>query len=326
MKKTIFFLIAFFTWSLLFGQTVNLDMLLVNNFDEKIINDPNIDYKKFKTFNIISANVLFNNKSVTLEEEQIEFIVANSTNRLNLKKVSISDSIKPDLMFVYDFRKDYQEKYIAPEKYSFPKWSQGRRTTINSNSNSCLDTYGDIHVSGNKTTTITQSGKWDVATVQRPEYTVGQFFPNFSLTIYDTSDNSKIWEWNGNCTTTREDPRFAMQLLMLHLCLKVPMGSYEDPDFFVNNDGFTGLDCYHFNTNGIGFYPIIMGIRDNSPGKVYKFKIYDIILSMNGESTLNKSQDQFSEMCRGNAGKKIDYVIERKGRQIKKTLVKQKRE
>jgi hypothetical protein len=329
MKKLIIFLTALLISELIFAQSLDMNLITVGNYDEKVINDPTIDYTRFKTFSVISANVLFDNKSLTLEEKQIDFFIRNEESALKLRNVSIKDSIKPDLLFVYDYSNDYKEKYIAPRTYSFPIWSSGGTTTINSNSNTNLNTYGDLNVTGNiygnKTTTISNSGKWDITSVQRPAYTVGQFFPNFSLTIYDTSDNTKIWEGNANGTSTQKDGRFAAQYLILTLFNKVPQGSYINPDFLVDNNGYTGIQFSIFNTNGLSFYPTTVGNIENSPAKSIGLKDWDVILSINGETTANKSEKQINEMLRGNAGTKIDLLIERKGKQIKKSLVKRPR-
>lgn len=307
------------------AQSLDMSLIVVGNPDEKIANDPTIDYAKYKTFSVVSANVLFNNKTLTLEEKQIEFFLSN-VQVLKLKNIPIKDSIKPDLMFVYDFSNDYREKYISPQTYSFPIWSRGETTKINSTSSANVNTYGDVNIygniNGNKSTTITKSGKWEVAQVQRPGYTLGQFFPNFSLTIYDTANNTKIWEGNASGTSTQKDFLGAAQMLIATLYDKAPRGSYSDPDELVNNNGTTGISFYIFNTSGISFYPAVLGVKENSPADAKGIKYLDVILSINGASTANKSVKQINEMLRGNAGTKIDLLIERKGKQINKSLVK----
>lgn len=315
---------------IIIAQNIDMTKIAVDNYDEKFINDPLMDYKKFKTYSIISANVLFDNKTLTLEEKQLEFFILNAIEPiLSLKNIAIKDSIKPDLMFIYNFSNDYKDKYIPPQTYSIPMWSRGETTKINSNSTTNVNTYGDVNlygnVNGNKNTTITKSGKWELAQIQRPGYTEGQFFPNFSLTIYDTSDNNKIWEGNANGTSTQKDFRFAAQLLIWKLVNKMPVGSYDDPDFLINNNGFHGMNLFPFNSDGLSFYPAIMGIFENSPAEAIGLKFKDVIIAMNGQSTENKSSKQLNVMTNGNTGTKIGLLINRKGKIIKKTLVKMPR-
>lgn len=326
MKKLIIFLTALLISEIIIAQSVEMNRITVGNYNEKVINDPSIDYGKFETYSIISANVLFDNESLSLEEKQIEFFLINIIKPLRYRYISIKDSIKPDLMFVYSFSNDYKEKYIPPQTYSFPIWSQGETTKINSTSGTNFNTSGDLNVygniNGNKSTTITKSGKWELAQVQRPAYTVGNFFPDFSLTIYNTSDNNKIWEGNANGTSTQKDFRLAAQRLIYVLSAKMPKGSYVDPNYSVNNNGKLGLGYIIFNSDGINFYPVIFSIAENSPAKEKGLKQYDVILSVNEVSSANKSVIQMSEMLRGNVGTKIDLLINRKGKIIKKSLVK----
>ncbi len=330
MRKHLFFFVIYLISVKTFSQSVAIEKLLVSNYDEKVINDPLIDYKRFKTYSIISANVLFNNEPLTLEEKQIEFFLINVIDPvLGLKNISLKDSVKPDLMFIYSFSNDYKEKYIPPQTYSVPIWSPGRTTTINSNSNANINTYGDLNVYGNansnNNTTITQSGKWETSQVQRPAYTEGKFFPDFSLTIYNTSDNNKIWEGNANGTSTQKDFRLAAQRLSWGLLSKMPRGSYIDTNFLKDNNGLLGISFYIFNSNGVSFYPVIFSIIEKSAADKKGLEKFDVILSVNGESTANKMHKQIHDMIRGNEGTKIDLVIDRKGKIIKKTLIKTKR-
>jgi len=330
MKKLMIIFVAILASNILMAQNVDLEKISVYNYDEKVINDPSIDYGKFKTYSIISENVLFENRILSLEEKQIEFFLINLIEPiLGLKNISKRDSIKPDLMLIYNFSNDYKEKYIPPQTYSIPIWSRGETTKISSNSTTNLNTYGDLNVngniSGNKNTNITKSGKWELAQVQRPAYTQGQFFPNFSMTFYNTSDNNKIWEGNANGVSKQKDFRLAAQRLIWELIDKMPKGSYEDPDFLSNNNGMLGMSFYPFNSDGVNFYPVILGIADNTPAKSQGLKDLDVIISLNGISTANKSLNDLDVMIKGNAGTKIDLQINRKGKFIKKSLVKMPR-
>jgi hypothetical protein len=327
MKKPLLLLISLLISEILISQTVEIEKITVSNYDYKVINDPVIDYKQYKTFSIVSADVLFKKEALTLEEKQIEYFLINAIEpTLSLKNIPMRDSIKPDLMIIYNFSNDYKERYIPPQTYSVPFWSPGKTTTINSNSSANVSTYGDVNVTGNingnSNTTITQSGNWETTQVQRPAYTEGYFFPDFSLTIYNTSVNNKIWEGNANGTSLENDFRIPAQYLMWRLLGKMPKGSFVDSTFFTNNNGQIGISFYIFNTDGISFYPVIMGIGKNSPAESIGLKKGDVIVSINGQLTSNKSHIQISEMMKGNAGTKIELVINRKDKYIKKTLIK----
>lgn len=330
MKKIILIQFTFFISLYAFAQVVDMSKITVSNYDEKVINDPLIDYSKFKSYSLISANVLFNKQSLTLEEKQIEFFLISEIDEvLSLKFIPFEDSSKPDLVFIYSFSNDYREKYIPPQIYSIPRWSPGGSSIISSNSNTNISTYGDINLGGrisnNTTTTITHSGKWESSLIQRPAYTEGKFFPNFSLVVYNTFDNNKIWEGNANGTSSQRDFRLAAQKLIFRLVSKMPKGSYNSqlPE---ENNGLIGIKFAIFNSNGIAFFPVILDIIKKSPADKKGLEKFDVMISVNGQSTANKTYNQISNMLKGTAGTKINIIIDRKGKIIKKTLIKMKRD
>jgi hypothetical protein len=330
MKKYVLLFFPIFISIILFAQNVEIEKFSVSNYDEKVINDPQLDYSKFNTYSVISANVLFNKESLTLEEKQLEFFLNNLIATRELKFLPINDSIKPDLMFIYSFSNDYKVKYIPPQTYSIPRYSAGKTITINSDSKTNLNTYGDLNITGNvkgsNNTTVSESGKWELAQVQRPAYTQGYYFPNFSLTIYNTKDNNKIWEGNANGTSIQKDYRLPAQYLIMALAFKIPKGSYTNSTFFTNNNnGQLGFSFVILNSDGVNFYPVISNPSKKSPAAKKGLIGGDVIISVNGNSTANKSLLQFYDMIRGNVGTKFDLVINRKGKIIRKSIEKGER-
>lgn len=331
MKKATTLLLIFFIsgWGLA-QNSLDIKKITASNLDVKAVNDPLLDYKKYKTYSVVSANVLFKNKELSLEEKHLEFFLKNAEDIISIKNIPLNDSIKPDLMFVYDFSNDYKEKLIPPKTYSFPIWKNGASTSISSNSISTINAFGDVNLSGNiignRNTTVSQTGNWEIQKIERPAYSLGQFFTNFSLIIYDTSNNTKIWEGDANGTSTQRDFRLPAQYLIWNLLFKVPKGSYSDTNFLKDNNGQFGFNFYVFNTDGTSFYP---GVYSSNESIGFQeptgIKEYDIIISINGISTENKTVKQIHELLMGNVGTKAQFVIIRDGKVIKKTLVKKKR-
>ena len=150
MRKTTLLILCVFFQFIAFGQAVDLKKISISNYDEKIVNDPFVNYNKFKTYSIVSYNKLYDIHENTLEEKQIEFFFINLTNYfLGLKHVTLIDSLKPDLLFVYEFSNDYKERIIPPQTFTLPIWNTGKTTTINKYSINNISTNGDFNISGN---------------------------------------------------------------------------------------------------------------------------------------------------------------------------------
>jgi hypothetical protein len=334
MKKVILLILSSIP-IILYSQSVNVNMISCENFDKQIYNDPLIDYSKYKSFTLISTNEFVKKESQSVLEKQLEFFLSNFISSFcGLEFIAVSDSIKPDLLIVYEYSNDYTEKYIAPRSYSIPYWKSGTssKTTINSSGSGNVILSGDVNLMGQgvatskSTINTTSTGEWNLIQVERPGYTVGKFFPCFSFIIYDTKDENKIWEANGTGTSDSKDFRLPGQYIMVALSQEIPRGSFEDPEFTNDNDGQVGIAFTSFNSDGQNFYPIITFITKNTPASKVGLKNLDIILAINGTSTKNKTHKQISLLFKGNVGTKINLTIERNGKIINKLITKSLRQ
>jgi carboxyl-terminal processing protease len=109
---------------------------------------------------------------------------------------------------------------------------------------------------------------------------------------------------------------------MTNLGVKIPVGSYNYEELTEENNGQVGFNFIIFNSDGQNFYPVILNVFKDSPAYAKGLKFEDIILTVNGISTTNKSVKQTMLLLRGNAGTKISLTIERTDRILNKTLIK----
>lgn len=315
-----------------FSQLVDGNLLTLQNYDDEIHSDPTIDFSKYKSFSLISVNQLLKKEHQPLIEKQLEFFYSSVLELVcNLKYIPLTDSIKPDLLVVYNYSNDYKEKYIAPQTYAMPYWKSGSysSSTINLNSAGTAIVSGDLNlnITGNTnriaTISTSNSGEWQIMQVQKPAYTVGKFFPSFSLVIYDTATDKKVWEGSATATSDKKDFLLSGQPLMVNFAFKLPHGSFIDEELVKDNDGWLGLVNISFNSDGQHFYPVVYYVSENSPA-AKSLKFGDVITSINGVSTLNLSNRKIALLKKGNVGTKINFEIERNGRIIKKSITKAK--
>jgi len=122
-----------------------------------------------------------------------------------------------------------------------------------------------------------------------------------------TSDN-KDFRLSGQFIMTNLGLRYLLALIIMKNLLKKIMSS--------------GIYFIIFNSDGQNFYPVILNVFKDSPAYAKGLKFEDIILTVNGISTTNKSVKQTMLLLRGNAGTKISLTIERTDRILNKTLIK----
>jgi hypothetical protein len=313
------------------SQSVDLSKIYCENYDQQIYNDPTVDYSKFKSFSVISINQYLKKEQQPFQEKQLEFFLSNFIyNQRSLEYIPLNDSLKPDLLVVYDYSNDFKEQYIAPQTVTIPYWRSGTtmNTTVNTSTSGMVNVTGDVnitslgHSSDQTNITSTTPGEWTIRQVQKPGYTIGKFYPSLSIIIYNTSNNTKVWEGVGTGTSYSKDFRLSCQFIMTHLGLNIPIGSFQYDDLATGNNGRIGINFILFNSDGQNFYPVITTVEDNTPASSSNLKFGDIILSINDISTSNKSWEQLNSAMRGIAGTQVRFVLERNGRIIKKTVTK----
>jgi hypothetical protein len=319
---------------LLCAQSANLDALVCPNYDQQVFKDPVINYGIYKSFTLISTNQFLKKEEQSMLEKQLEFFLFNYISYGHyLKYIPLSDSTRPDLLIVYDYNNDYKEVYIAPKSYSIPYWQQGSTSTtnINSNASGSLNVTGDLNMTvdgyGTKQSTMTTStsGIWTTRQVQRSGYIEGKFFPYFSFVIFDTSNDKKIWEASATGTSDSKDFRIPGQVMMTRLGYEIPSGSFVDEELIRDNDGKVGIQSILYNTEGRDFYPVIVEVSDNTPASKNGIKFGDVIIAINDIPTANMTKRNIQLLFKGNAGTKITLTIERKGKILRKTLIKAKK-
>ena len=109
---------------------------------------------------------------------------------------------------------------------------------------------------------------------------------------------------------------------MISLSQEIPRGSFVDQDFINDNDGQIGVDFISFNSDGQNFYPVITFVTKDTPAYKIGLKYPDIITAINDISTANKTHKQISLLLKGNVGTKIKLTIERNGKIINKSIIK----
>lgn len=329
MNTKVISFITLISLSLLsFSQSINTNLIGCSKYNKQSYNDPlsNVDYSIYKTFSLVSTNQLVKELEPTLLEKQLEFSLSGYIYLFTgLTYISIDDSIKPDILFVYDYSNEIKDVYVAPKSYVLPYWNSGTTTTTNitnSGTNS-FNTYGDLNVTGDiissntSTITSTTSGQWTTRHISKPGYTESRFFPYLSIVSYDTDNNKKIWEAQGSGESNNPDFRLAAQYIITDLCNLLPF----DAKVIDENKGFFGISFAQLNSDGQNFYPLITNVTTKSPAYKSGLKLKDIILYVNDISTRNMLLWKIYDLFYCSPGTEINLIIERDGKQLRKSIV-----
>jgi len=80
--------------------------------------------------------------------------------------------------------------------------------------------------------------------------------------------------------------------------------------------GMVGFKLFVMTNDGNNYFPTIFEIKEDSYTKKADLKVYDMILAVDGISTLNKSVKDIKALIRGEAGTEILFTIWRTGQKF----------
>jgi hypothetical protein len=261
----------------------------------QIYKDPSLDSRKLNTFAVIPISKHREKPFLDNDilEMQMLFFLRSTLEELGYRFVNIDES--PDFLATLDGLAPYEESYIPPQQFTMPKWVPGKEITTYGFSSGSVNIYGggnsfipkSGNYSGSSVYTTHLPGYMTTETYTVPGHTVGSYYPTIGIYLLEPKTFKRLYVGVGAGTSDNADLRISSQLLIYSLFRDLPKGplDYRD-EAFIKSYGFGFLIM---TANGNDYYPIV--IRNSKDPNQYETGLMqnDIILSINGTSTKNKS-------------------------------------
>ena len=281
--------------------------------------DPDATFDKYNKFYLspfpdVETNENFGMSPIAYK--QLLFLVRN---KLELLGYMHADTIQnADFWVSVFYSNEYKSQYVPPSSSTVPWYVPGQTQTSN------VNLYGSSGYSWGTATTTTP-GYYVPMTVTRPGYHTGSYYPYVNITACDKLTNKPTWSGTAIVATPEEDIRRSGQVLIRMILLGEEKGNfppcnqpYKKDDSL---DGCFGIGFMIITLDGNNFYPLINAIWCDSPAYQQKLKIYDIIIKIDGHSTLNWPRSKIIESLNKNRGEDVVLSIKRQGKTFEINLV-----
>lgn len=279
--------------------------------------DPDVAFDKYATFSVIQPSAI--NKEAHLQggilEKQLLFEIRNFIEFKGYRFVPLDH--KPDFLVTMDAKSEYKEQYVPPQTLTIPWFVPGHTITTQGNSTGSFNVNarlqsGSVYeygtYSGISSSTTNIPGYTTTQTVTRPEYTMGYNYPFILIACYDGVDHKNIWLGSGIGTSTNPDVRISGQNVIHDLSEKFPPCKRTE-DNSHGSTGAIGVNCFIITNNGNDFYPTVVHIVAGSPAAKAGIELADMIIEINGISTLNKPARKIHNVLKGMPGQKVTLTV-----------------
>ena len=279
--------------------------------------DPDAQLEKYKTFSVFPLSLISEEAKMNpILERQLLFYVRNLLEAKGYKFVRLDKN--PDFLVTLGADAKYHESYVPPSSVTLPYWNPGKTiTTYGSSSGSFnFNTFGDYSSygwgtwSGWSTETIYIPGYMTTRTYTIPGYTIGHFYPAAVIQVYDGKTLKNVWMGSGVGTSDNPDVRISGQLVIAHILKDFPNCTRFD-SMDSTKRGLIGIQFGIFTNDGNSYFPTVLRLLEGMPAKKAGLREYDMIIEVNGVSTLNKPFSEIMNIFRGAPGTKVNIKIKR---------------
>lgn len=269
----------------------------------------------YKTFTVAPASQLSHEAQLKegVLETQLLFQLRNAFEYNGYRFVKPDAS--PDFIVTLDGNISYKEKHVPPHTVTVPIWVPGE--TILTHTVRTGTVAGDP--GGVSISSTYLPGRYAYTSETRPGYTTGTYYPTFNITAYDGKNRKKVWEASGTGASRNGDLRVAGQFLLRDMLRHFPQSAYRSENLPAGS-GRTGLAFRILTFEGNDYYPMLSAPAANTPAANAGLREGDVILTVNGESMLNKSYGEALRLTRANPGQKLSLSVARGEEAIQVTL------
>ncbi len=266
-------------------------------------NDPDFDLRKSKSVAVIPDDSCPNRLLAKQEAAWLsrQFEVHGFQ--------TVKPDMNPDLIAKIHVATEYREHYIPAEQISVPEYVPGQKINVNLVT-SPQYSYGlDDEVTKG---TIETQGSIQYHTETVPGRTVGYYYPSTVISVFDSKTGTNTWMGTAVGVSTQADVRVSSQLLALRLCNQIGVADNHLPYFDSLPAGRTGMNDSYLTFDGNHYLPVVTNVMHGSPAEMAGMEYGDIIVSIDGLSTSDRSERWFLSALRGTPGTNVQLDVARR--------------
>ncbi len=294
-------------------------------------NDPSSDITEYKTFSVFPISLIENENDIKddVVERQMLFALRNAFEELGYKFVELDDS--PDFLAMLDASAKASETYSIPHVPDIPYWIPGQTSKLygrisgtfnyntydsyssyewgkfTSSSNSKSPLSGEIVKADNYSASIVQTAK------NSRKFT---YYPTIIVHVFDGKSLRNVWAGTGIGASDNPDIRVSSQFVLKKVVHKFPYCHYFRDSFSMNNTGQLGLNCWIYTNNGNIYYPTVVKLEPKMPAEQAGIKTGDMIIIIDGISTIDKPMPEILKLLSGSAGSSVNLSISRADEEV----------
>jgi len=272
------------------------------------------DFSEYGTFSVVPFSI-DGDKMPEIMEEKLLFFLRNCFELVGYTFVKLADD--PDFLVTGYVESEYRESYVPPSTYSMPRWVPGQTITSYGYLSGVYGQYSQAWgtYSGSTTTNTFIPGYMTMDTYTRPGYTTGMFYQTGAVRVYDSKTGKNIWSGSGASASKTGDPLIASQLLFVKMITEFPPKKTlkTDKSTIIIPAGDIGANYFLLSLDGNNFYPSVFHVYKNSPALNAGIKVFDFIISVDGQSLSNMSLRGARSKINGEPGSTGIFQVFRNG-------------
>lgn len=283
----------------------------------QIYEDHNAELQAYTTFSVFPQSSVTDEPTMNpILERQLLFAVRNMFEQKRYRFVRMDES--PDFCITLRAEAPYGEKYVPPSSITLPHWEPAKKIVKRSSSSGTFDSHtsGEFSSStwgswtGSGSETVEVPGYMTTRTYTRPGYTAGFFYPSIAVHVYDGKRMENVWTGLGVGSLHNGDVRISGQLVMATVLAHYPACPRRSSSGN-SKSGKIGIHYSILTNDGNSYYPTVVKVIGASPAEYHGLRTGDMIVHVDGRSTINKPYSEIWEILDGAPGTEVRLGVRR---------------
>lgn len=285
--------------------------------------DPDANFSNYRTFSVFPASLVIKGvKTNPIMEKQILFFLRNCFEAKGYRFVPMKKH--PDFVATMIVSSKYRTTYVPPSTRILPVIVPGRTITTFGNTSGTFNfntfgnysSYGWGSYSGQSSSTTYVPGYVTTQTYTRPGYSVGHYYPSAQIVVLDSKSLKNVWLGSGTGTSDNPDGRVAMQFVALNMIERFPTRGGGVTHLVHDAKAGIGVSLMDLTNDGNDYLPTVMSVLADGPAYKANVERFEMILSINGTSVINKPISDVMRLMDGNPGTHVKMQLWRNGQRI----------
>lgn len=128
------------------------------------------------------------------------------------------------------------------------------------------------------------------------------------MSIIDAGELKRVWMGSAVASSDNPDPTVSSQVVVQHIVRRLPACNCSVAR---EGTGYIGVLFTILTNDGDSYYPTVLHLISQMPAAESGMKRYDMITSINGVNTRNKSFSEALAMLNGRPGEEVVVEVKR---------------